>query len=144
MLSRVLLQPGQKVIVKGAPGDIVVKIDEARSRRVELVPFESSATHETIWINTTMVVAVEAVSGSWFRRSGRTYDAGKPVADVRIVYAELARQRMRDEYRRGLEDGTLIALDMIEGRANHGGVPYSGPLPDELRAYIARVRVNAV
>lgn len=46
-------------------------------------------------------------------------------------------------YAKGLEDGTLITLDMLEGKAEYGGVPYDGPLPDELREYIAQVRENA-
>ncbi len=46
-------------------------------------------------------------------------------------------------YAKGLEDGTLITLDMIEGKVEYAGVPYTGPMPDELRAYIAQVRKNA-
>lgn len=55
----------------------------------------------------------------------------------------LVQRTLAKTYSDGLQDGTLIALDMIEGRAQYGGIPYSGPLPDELRDYIARVRRNA-
>lgn len=42
-------------------------------------------------------------------------------------------------YTRGIQEGVILCIDHIEGKLA-GGVPYTGPLPDELRAYLARVR----
>jgi hypothetical protein len=68
-----------------------------------------------------------------------------PVTSSLDRLAEQARQSMRRHYAAGLRDGARLVFDHIEGRPDAPGVPYSGPLPDDLRTYIteARRRVEA-
>lgn len=54
------------------------------------------------------------------------------------VIAENQR-RVRETYVKGLRDGIEMTLDHISGKAA-GGEPYTGPIPDDLRAYIERSR----
>lgn len=61
-----------------------------------------------------------------------------PIIGIPAVAAQI-RRTQRDHYALGLEDGVKSTLDHLEGK-NAGGVPYTGPIPDELRAYIARIR----
>lgn len=53
--------------------------------------------------------------------------------------AERALAQGQALYGNGIRDGVLMCVDHIEGTAA-GGVPYAGPLPDELRVYLAKVR----
>jgi hypothetical protein len=74
------------------------------------------------------------------------------VARLGELAAEQLQTVQRNAYRAGLADGTLVALDHIEGNpgasaldhieGNPGasGQVYSGPMPAELRAYLALAR----
>lgn len=46
-------------------------------------------------------------------------------------------------YSDGLRDGVLMVLDHIEGTEDATATSYTGPLPDELRAWLAGVRRRA-
>ena len=46
-------------------------------------------------------------------------------------------------YRDGLRDGVVLALEMLLGHDRHGGVPYNGPMPEELRQWAERALAKA-
>jgi hypothetical protein len=58
------------------------------------------------------------------------------------LLAEQTHELQRRAYRQGLAHGTLMTIDHIEGRPDVPGVPYDGPLPAELREYLARSRAR--
>lgn len=57
----------------------------------------------------------------------------------------LARAAQCGRYAEGMAAGCELTLRMLLGHADHGGVPYSGPVPAELRDWaeqaLRRVRL---
>ena len=47
----------------------------------------------------------------------------------------IQKRRMRD-YAEGVKDGMTITLQLLLGTESHGGVPYDGEIPDDLRVYL--------
>ena len=47
----------------------------------------------------------------------------------------IQKRRMRD-YAEGVKDGMTITLQLMLGKDSHGGVPYDGEIPDDLRVYL--------
>ena len=47
----------------------------------------------------------------------------------------IQKRRMRD-YAEGVKDGMTITLQLMLGIDSHGGVPYDGEIPDDLRVYL--------
>lgn len=58
---------------------------------------------------------------------------------------EAAQANLRRTYTDGLRDGVLMVLDHLEGRSEADSPEgcYRGPVPDELREWIAGVRARA-
>ena len=55
------------------------------------------------------------------------------------ILREQAIASLRHEYSKGLQDGILLAIDHLQGK-QAGGVPYDGPMPDELKQWADGVR----
>lgn len=53
---------------------------------------------------------------------------------------EAEKARLLEQYRKGLADGVKIMLDQIEDKDTAAGFVYTGPIPDELKRYLADVR----
>lgn len=66
-----------------------------------------------------------------------------------LVQVDPGRRRLRGvlarEYASGLRHGAITTLDHITGGPEAHGEPYTGPIPDELRAWITerRARIEA-
>lgn len=54
-----------------------------------------------------------------------------------VIAERIARAKVR-EYRRGLQDGTEIALKLMLGREQFGAKPAPAPLPEPLREWAER------
>jgi hypothetical protein len=48
---------------------------------------------------------------------------------------EEAQSQLLGHYRLGWFAGTETALNLVLGREDHGGIPYLGPIPPELRVW---------
>lgn len=72
-------------------------------------------------------------------RVGRIRQLNDTPAPTMPDVRAFAQANLQRHYGEGIEAGVRMTLDHIEGK-EAGGVPYHGPLPDELRTYIARCR----
>lgn len=72
--------------------------------------------------------------------SALTFDAGVDEL-ARRFHRAIQEAKLRC-YADGLADGTIVMLDHLQGFPEAGGEVYTGPVPAELRDYLARTRAN--